>query len=609
MQDAIDSPTDHDLTQALSSVFGFRSFRPHQEGIVRAVLQQQDVFAVMPTGGGKSLCYQLPAHLLGGTCVVVSPLISLMQDQVEAARDNGLRAEFINSALDSQKRSEVFRKLVQGKVDLLYIAPERLTMPDFLSFLKTLPICLFAIDEAHCISEWGHQFRPDYLSLSLIAEDFPNVPIAAFTATATERVQDDIISRLNLREPYTLRASFDRPNLNYQIIPKGDVHEQILSFVKEHSGESGIIYRTTRENVESTAAFLRQKGVQAIAYHAGLDTDVRAEHQDQFNRDQAEIVVATIAFGMGIDKSNVRFVIHGDLPKNMESYYQETGRAGRDGEPAECLLFFGRGDVPRIRYFIEQIEDDNERAVASSKLNDMVQFATIHLCRRRQILAYFQEKLSGDNCGNCDVCTQDMEEVDVTEEAQMVMSAIARTGQGYGASHVVDVVVGANTQRIRQLGHDNIKTYGIGKGRAKKFWREILDNLIAHKCVAQTSGQYPVVQLTQKGGEILFGRESFRMLRKKETRRIRLAESHEGEYNRELFEKLRQLRRDLAFDRNVPPFVIFSDRTLKEMARDVPVSTNAIRQITGVGQTKLRRYGDDFLEVIRTHVKQNGGTC
>ena len=593
---------DTDLTGALDRVFGFHSFRANQEGVVRAVLGGRDAFAVMPTGGGKSLCYQLPAHVLEGTCVVISPLISLMKDQVDAAIATGLAAEFLNSALDGLQRRDVLRRLQTGELDLLYVAPERFVMDGFLAALGAARVSLFAVDEAHCISEWGHDFRPDYLALSMIVERFGDTPVAAFTATATERVQADIIRRLRLRDPHVVRASFDRPNLFYQVTPKRSLHRQVLSFLRERTGESGIIYRATRDNVESTAAFLQGQGVKALAYHAGLDGELRKERQEAFNRDEADVIVATVAFGMGIDKSNVRFVIHGDLPKNMESYYQETGRSGRDGEPARCVLFFGRGDTAKIRYFIDEIADEQQRRTAMDQLNQIVRFATVNnVCRRRQILGYFGETLEGDNCGGCDVCTDQVERVDATTDAQIVMSAIARTGQRFGAAHIADVVTGSKTQRIRELRHDEVKTYGAGKGKPKTYWRGIIDELIAQDCVVQTGGRYPVLQIEPKGQEVLFGRGTLEILRRRAPDEPTAAQlPGDGQYDHDLFEQLRFLRRELASKQGVPPYIVFSDRTLREMAARRPATPEQMHALTGVGERKLQRYGQAFLEAIRT---------
>ena len=505
---------DQAIHHTLKTVFGFHEFRPNQEAIINNVLYKKDVFAVMPTGGGKSLCYQLPAKIMTGTAVIVSPLISLMKDQVDAARQNGIAAAYLNSSLGSQEVSDLFRELRSNKIELLYIAPERFAMPGFLDTLKSVPISLFAIDEAHCISEWGHDFRPDYLSLSVIPKSFPDVPIAAFTATATPKVQEDICGKLGLRAPFLVRASFNRPNLYYQVERKTQVETQIIEFIRGHPDEPGIIYRTTRDSVTDTADFLVRNGIKALPYHAGLSTDVRGKNQDAFNRDEAAVIVATIAFGMGIDKSNVRFVVHADLPKNIEGYYQETGRAGRDGEPAHCLLFFGMGDIPKIRFFIDQITDDTERSMSLEKLNQVVKFASHNVCRRRQLLGYFGEEYPVDNCGNCDICTGSVEQFDITRDAQIVMSAVSRTQERFGIGHIVDIVTGADTKRIRELQHDMIKTYGAGKDRDKKHWRFIVDELLAQDALRQEGEPYPVLKLTEKGQNALYGREQVAALKR-----------------------------------------------------------------------------------------------
>jgi ATP-dependent DNA helicase RecQ len=555
------------IIKTLKNVFGFQTFRPNQETIIRTILDKKDVFAVMPTGGGKSLCYQLPAKIIKGTAVVISPLISLMKDQVDAALENGISAAFINSSLTPQEMAGVYRMMRNHTLELLYIAPERFAMINFLETLKTVPISLFAIDEAHCVSEWGHDFRPDYLSLSGITDTFPNTPVAAFTATATQKVQDDIISKLGLRSPFTVRASFNRPNLFYQVKRKESLGLQILEFLRKRSGEPGIIYRTTRDDVSDLADTLSRNGIKALPYHAGLTQDERKTNQEAFNRDEINIIVATIAFGMGIDKSNVRFVIHADLPKNIESYYQETGRAGRDGEPADCMLFFSRGDIPRIRYFIDQISGDKERSIAIEKLNQTVRYASHNVCRRRQLLEYFGEGHSDENCGTCDICVDMVERIDVTIDAQILMSAVSRTGQRFGIRHIIDIVAGADTKRIRELGHDRIKTYGAGRDKGKNHWRFIVDELLAQDAVFQDGDRYPVLKLSEKGKKILFGKENISALKREETKKKQLT-GRSGEfepYDKVLFERLRILRKKLADEQQVPPYIIFSDRTLHEM--------------------------------------------
>jgi ATP-dependent DNA helicase RecQ len=592
------------MFDTLKKVFGFQGFRPNQEAIIRKILEKRDVFAVMPTGGGKSLCYQLPAKMMKGTTVVISPLISLMKDQVDAALENGISAAFINSSLKPQEISSVYRKLKGRELELLYVAPERFAMPAFPDLLKTIPVSLFAIDEAHCVSEWGHDFRPDYLSLSNITKTFPDIPVAAFTATATSKVQDDIISKIGLRSPFTVRASFNRPNLFYAVKSKSRLESQILEFIREHPDESGIIYRTTRDSVDDLAALLSANGIKALPYHAGLTPEERKNNQEAFNRDETTVIVATIAFGMGIDKSNVRFVIHADLPKNIESYYQETGRAGRDGEPADCILFFGRGDIPKLRYFIDQMPDDKERSIAMEKLNRTVRYASHNLCRRRQLLEYFGESYPEKDCKACDICTGMAEKIDITTDAQILMSAMSRTGQRFGITHIIDVVTGADTKRIRDMGHEKIKTYGRGKDKDKKYWRFLVDELLAQDIICQDGGRYPVLKLTAKGNNILYGKEEVTALKREETKKSSPAGRDGGfePYDVALFDKLRTLRKEIADEQQVPPYIIFSDRTLHEMCRYYPAGN-----ISGIGDAKLERYGTAFTKVIKAWLDENPG--
>ncbi len=596
------------VLNTLKTVFGFQAFRPNQEGIIGSILNGQDVFAVMPTGGGKSLCYQLPAMMMEGATVVISPLISLMKDQVDAALENGITAAFMNSSLNSQEIADVYRRIKYNKIKLLYIAPERFAMPHFLETLKGVSISLFAIDEAHCVSEWGHDFRPDYLSLSIIPKTFPDVPVAAFTATATRKVQEDIIGKLGLRSPEIIRASFNRPNLFYQVTRKSKADLQILEFLGEHPGESGIIYRTTRDSVTDTAGFLVSRGIKALPYHAGLTAEERTNNQEAFNRDEISVIVATIAFGMGIDKSNVRFIIHADLPKNVESYYQETGRAGRDGEPADCMLLFSRGDIPRIRYFIDQITDEQERSVAVEKLNQMAGFAGHNVCRRKQLLNFFGEEYPADNCGACDICSGVVEQIDVTVDAQIVMSAISRTQQRFGSGHITDIVTGADTKRIRELRHNEVKTYGAGKNKDKKYWRFIIDELLAQGALQQDGDRYPVLKLTEKGLKILFGNEQIYALKREEfikSKRRQFKDMGSEEYDPALFERLRALRKTFADEQQVPPFVVFSDKTLHEMCGYYPVTSADMRNISGVGDAKLERYGEYFIREIQKYLDDN----
>ncbi len=603
------------MRHTLARVFGFNEFRPNQEAIIRSILDGRDVFAVMPTGGGKSLCYQLPARMMDGTAVVISPLISLMKDQVDAARANGLAAAFLNSSLSPPEKARVRHGLERGAIELLYLAPERLALGGFLRELQDVSVSLFAVDEAHCVSEWGHDFRPDYLGLSQIKKLFPQVPLAAFIATATLRVQADTIERLGLGSPMVVRASFNRPNLFLDVRRKDRVEEQLLEFLRERPGQSGIVYRTTRKSVEATAAFLKARGIAARPYHAGLDADRRRATQDAFKRDGVDVIVATIAFGMGIDKPNVRFVVHADLPRNIEGYYQEIGRAGRDGEPAHCLLFFSRADTSKLLYFINGIENETKRGTAVEKLESMVEYAAKPACRRRQILAYFGEEFAAEDCTGCDACTGDYQQVEATVDAQIVLSAMARTGQRFGAKHVIAVVAGANTKAIRDFGHDRVKTYGAGRHKSRKHWSFIIDQLLGQGAVVAEGERYPTLGITDRGEEILKGQLTFHVLepirkeapaKAKQARRragrTARARDSEGNYDQELFERLRALRLRLAAEQGVPPYVIFHNRTLKEMSRSLPTTRSELAGVTGVGEAKLKRYGNCFLEEIRRYL-------
>ncbi|MFW5871201.1 MAG: RecQ family ATP-dependent DNA helicase [Verrucomicrobiota bacterium] len=645
-----------DIAHVLKDLFGFHSFLSNQQEIVEAILARQDAFVVMPTGGGKSLCYQLPAHIMDGTCIVISPLISLMKDQVDAAIATGLRASFLNSSLSASMKRGVERELTDGKLDLIYVSPERFAMPEFIAALKRVKLSFVAIDEAHCVSEWGHDFRPDYLNLGKLTGEFPDVPVTAFTATATHKVQDDIVAKLGLRSPHVVRASFNRPNLYYKVVAKAKPGDQILRFVKSRPGDSGIVYRTTRKSVEQTANMLVRNGIKALPYHAGLEDSTRVRNQEAFNRDEIDVIVGTIAFGMGIDKSNVRYVLHGDLPKNIESYYQETGRSGRDGEPATCLLLFGYGDIPKIRFFIDQLENQDEKMRQLRHLNKMVNYATVNACRRKQLLNYFGEEWprnsradfteaqrrhsisvkpgllgcpqdpmtrhnpakngkAGEPASNfpcCDICEGEVESIDATRDAQIIMSAIARTGERFGINHIVSVVTGSQTAKIQQLGHDRIKTYGAGQDHDKRHWRQIIDNLLAQGLILQTDNEYPVLQLQPESREVLFGNRPVHILktvRKAAKRRYGSVAAEIGDFNSDLFENLRDLRKKLASEQGVPPYVVFSDRALHEMARYFPTTRSDMLQITGVGETKLARYCNQFMQAITQFQEQNPGAA
>ncbi|NTU93763.1 MAG: DNA helicase RecQ [Chlorobiaceae bacterium] len=587
----------------LSRLFGFSSFRPNQMEAVTAILRGGDLLAIMPTGGGKSLCYQLPAVLLPGTALVVSPLISLMKDQVDGAVANGIRAAFLNSSLSAEDRAGVMRALLDGSLDLLYVAPERFALDHFQELLGRLQISMAVIDEAHCISEWGHDFRPDYLALSAIRKIRPDIPVAAFTATATPRVQEDIVQRLGMNDPSIVLASFDRPNLSYEIREKTGGERQLVSLLKEFPGQSGIIYRTSRKSVNDTAAMLSAKGFSALPYHAGLSDGERLRNQDAFIRDEVDIIVATVAFGMGIDKSNVRFVIHADLPRSIENYYQETGRAGRDGDEARCVMLFSMGDIPKVRFFIDSMLDEEERARALSSLSKIVSFASSTVCRRKKLLGHFGEVYPEENCGSCDVCLGTKEVTECTTEAQMLLSAIIRTDSRFGAGHIVDILVGADTQKVREFGHDRLNVYGLGKGKPKTFWRRLIDELAARRIVARSEGLYPVLYPLERAMEVLKNGEKVEMVRVEAKRpgkhAARNAASDTLPGDQDLFERLRALRKELASSQGVPPYIVFTDRTLHEMAARKPTTPAEMLAIPGVGESKLRKYAQPFLDLLR----------
>ncbi len=614
MVDEFHRPPEVEVKRTLREVFGFRSFRPHQEEIVESILNGRDVFAVMPTGGGKTLCYQLPARLLPGAAVVVSPLIALMKDQVDNARAMGLAAGSLNSASSPRERAETWRALREGGLDLLYVSPERLLVPDFLEELASAALSFFAIDEAHCVSEWGHDFRPDYLGLSILAERFPQLPIAAFTATATVTVAEDIGRRLGLRSPHTVRASFNRPNLYYQASPRDShLESQILEIMALYPDESGLVYRATRRKVEECARELVRRGVEARPYHAGLDDSERRRTQEDFKLDRVKVIVATVAFGMGIDKSNVRFVIHGDLPKNLESYYQETGRAGRDGEPAHCALFYGSQEMVLWKRFADELPDQTQRTVAFKQLRHMINFAQQDACRRRTLLAYFGEELTGENCGACDICRGEVERTEATVPAQMALSAMARTGGRFGSGHLADILVGADTAKIRDNRHNLLPTYGVGRAYDRSFWRDLMAALLARGLAENTGDErFPTLGVSARAWPVLKGEEKFHVLRSavksKVRRRARdtaLADPALPPLSEELLVLLKARRRCLAEEAKLPPYVIFSDRSLREMAQIKPTSPEEFMAVTGIGRHKLEKYGSEFMAIVAAYLKDH----
>jgi ATP-dependent DNA helicase RecQ len=593
------------MLETLHKYFGYIEFRPLQEEIIKAILSKKDVFVLMPTGGGKSLCYQLPSIMQDGLTVVVSPLIALMKDQVDSLKDFGIPAEFINSSLSYEQISEVKKKLLANQVKLLYVAPERLVLPQFLEFIDLLNITLFAIDEAHCISEWGHDFRPEYRQLIVLRNKFPDIPLVALTATATPIVQDDIIEQLKMKEPQKFKASFNRSNLFYQVLPKGETYQQLTDYLKAHPADSGIIYCQSRMSVEQLAAALDRDGFRALPYHAGMTSQERTRNQEAFIKDNAEIIVATIAFGMGIDKPNVRFVIHYDMPKNLESYYQETGRSGRDSLKSDCILFFSYGDKSKIEYFIEQKEDARERQIAYDKLHQLIHYAESHICRRKILLEYFGEAYSVENCQHCDNCLKDRKTFDGTIIAQKLLSCVFRLKERFGMQYVIDVLKGAKSERIFHNRHQNLSTYGIGAEYTKKQWQAYARELIQQGYLKIEGGQYPTLKLTEKSHDVLFNGKKINLTVYKEIKPTVVKET-DLKLDETLFERLRQLRKRIADERNVPPYIIFQDKTLKDMATRIPTTWNQLKNIFGMGESKLKRYGPRFLKEIIAYAQQIG---
>lgn len=587
--------------------FGFDSFRMNQEAAIGAVLQKKDCVVLMPTGGGKSLCYQIPAMMLDGLTVVISPLIALMKDQVDALRNNGVEAAFLNSTQTAQQQVEVFRDVRSGRLKLLYVAPERLLQSGdlFLDFLRGINISLFAIDEAHCISSWGHDFRPEYLKLAALKREFPQIPLIALTATADKLVRKDIIERLHISNAERFISSFNRPNIFYSVEPKRNSYGQLLDYLEKRIEESGIIYCLSRSSTDSLAADLRDEGFSALSYHAGLDKQTRDKHQNSFLKDETKIIVATIAFGMGIDKSNVRFVVHMDLPKNVESYYQETGRAGRDGLQSDALLFFSWADVVKLKGFAEVEGNAEQSRIMLKKLDLMGKFGDLKTCRRRFLLNYFSEDLAAD-CGNCDNCTTVFERFDGTIIAQKALSAVYRTGQRFGLSYLIDFLRGSQAQTIRD-GHKNLKTYGVGADISKDNWFDYFKDLIAQDYLAQTEGQYPVIVFTEKSRGVLSGATPVQLIKVKikEEKKAKLVPDIAHPYLQDLFDDLRKVRSAFAKSENVPPYIIFSDATLIEMATYLPHTPEEMRRISGVGDLKFDKYGPDFIQEIRNYCALN----
>ena len=623
------------MRRTLSKYFGYDTFRPLQEDIIKDVLARKDVFVLMPTGGGKSLCYQIPALLMDGVTVVVSPLISLMKDQVDTLRANGVEAAYLNSTVSYKESNQIKQELEKNLIKLLYVAPERLTLSSTLALFDRIKVNLFAIDESHCISEWGHDFRPEYRKLSILKRKYPHIPIIALTATATPRVQEDTISQLHIQDCNIYIASFNRKNLLYQVRPKKDTYEQVVQFLRDRKDKSGIIYCQSRKTVDELTGKLRKSGFNALPYHAGLSDAARSRNQDIFIKDDVEIIVATIAFGMGIDKPNVRFVIHYDLPRNLESYYQETGRGGRDGLECECILFFSRGDKYKIDYFIDQMEKNEEREASRSKLKEVMDYCQSTVCRRKVLLQYFGEELKEENCGGCDVCLNPVKRTDATEEAKLLIKCVKEVGQRYGITHVTEILTGSNSKKIIEKGHHRLGSYGTGTYLQKDKWADIARELVYQKILKLEGSRYPLLKLDEGSEQVIAGnrtvestqlapnKDSLLKSDKQTTRdklkvaaksELPLSKETEADYktkkqigksnkiDSELFSRLKDLRKKIANKEKVPPYIVFADTSLKQMATQMPLNEKELLEITGVGEYKLKKYGDIFLTEIRDHL-------
>ena len=587
----------------LKQYFGYDSFRPYQEEIIQHVLEGRDSLVLMPTGGGKSLCYQLPALKFEGVTLVISPLISLMKDQVDGLKANGVEARYLNSSLSPKESEEIMEALRQGKIKILYVAPERFSVGAFQDFLKTLRMSLIAVDEAHCISQWGHDFRPDYRNLKQLKSLFPSLPIVALTATATPKVQADIMQQLDLERPKKFVTSFDRPNLEMRVIRKKNSLEKLVHLLQGYKGESVIIYCFSRRDTEEVSRDLVVNGFHALAYHAGLSPEVRKKTQDKFVRDEVSVIVATIAFGMGIDKPDVRLVVHYTFPKSLEGYYQEIGRAGRDGLPSECVLLYSYGDKRKHDFFIEQLPDPSRQMKEALKLEEVIHFCELTKCRRRHLLDYFGESVVED-CGNCDVCKQEKEVFDATELAQKMLSAVVRTGNLFGKNYVIDVLRGSRGKKILERHHDQLSVYGIIPNQSKDDLGHVFKMLYERNFLRRNDGEYPTFSITQRGMSFLTSDETFEIPRMPMDVFEKVSE--EVAYDVDLFERLRVLRKRLANEHQVPPFVIFGDKTLQEMATYFPVDEANFSRLAGVGQSKLERFGEVFIRFVQDYCTEKG---
>lgn len=589
--------------QALQKYYGYSQFRLEQEAIIQHVLNKGDALVLMPTGGGKSLCYQVPAVLQSGLTIVISPLIALMKDQVDSLNLTGIPAAFLNSTQNSNEQEHIISRLKNNQIKLLYLAPERLFKSEskLTNFLKSLDVSMIAIDEAHCISHWGHDFRPEYLMLASLKTEFPNIPVIALTATADQLTQKDILEKLALKNPARFVSSFNRANINYRVTPKQNSLSQLLTFLAERKDDSGIIYCLSRQSTEDLAEDLKKRGYLAEAYHAGLSNEIKARNQEAFLRDEVRIIVATIAFGMGINKSNVRYVVHMDLPKNIEGYYQETGRAGRDGLPANALLFYSPGDAYKLQNFARVADNEEQSRIMLKKLDDMVRYCQLQTCRRQFLLQYFNETFP-DNCGSCDVCLSDIKKFDGTVIAQKVLSAVSRVGERFGTTYVIDFLRGSKSEKIRPE-HTQLKTFGIGADISKPEWQRYIRELLAKGFLQAAGDPYPVLKLTGKSEAVLKGRQKVELVESQivEEKKTEAAMPYEGG----LFIALKQIRAEIARGENVPPYLILSDASLLEQATYLPQNIGELGLLSGFGEIKLARYGNTFLKAIVTYCQQH----